>query len=393
MPTTSAAPTTSPADLNLDALVDATPDGRDRVVDALRALSIAVVVLWHWVLSITHVDASGALTMPNPIDRVPGLWLATWVLQIMPVFFVVGGYANLAGWEAVRRRGGGWTAYARRRLARLLRPVGAFVAVWLVLDVVVRLARPGTASVWTWGRVVFVPLWFLGAYVAVVLLAPLAVAAHRRRPWLAVGLLGGAVVALDLARFHLGWTAAGLVSSLLVWVFAHQLGLWWRDGTATAWSVARRGAVAAAGLAGLVVLTGSGWYPRSMVAVRGEDVSNLFPTTACVAALAVFQAGLVLLARPALDRLLARRAAWRATVAVNAVAMTVFTWHMTALVAVIGVWRVAGGTLRSEADAAWWAQRPLWLLGPGLVLAGLVAAFGRLERPRPTPAPSPGVVR
>jgi hypothetical protein len=66
---------------------------------------------------------------------------------------------------------------------------------------------------------------------------------------------------------------------------------------------------------------------------------------------------------------------------------------MTALVAVIGVWRVAGGTLRSEADAAWWAQRPLWLLGPGLVLAGLVAAFGRLERPRPTPAPSPGVVR
>jgi hypothetical protein len=76
---------------DLDALVDATPATRDRVVDFLRATSICVVVLWHWSLSITHWDGDYALVMPNPIGYVPGKWAATWVLQVMPVFFFVGG--------------------------------------------------------------------------------------------------------------------------------------------------------------------------------------------------------------------------------------------------------------------------------------------------------------
>ncbi len=372
---------TSPDPL-VDVLVDATPPDRDRVVDALRGLSIAVVVLWHWVLSITHVDGEGALTMPNPIDQVPGLWLATWVLQVMPVFFVVGGYADLAGWDAVRARGGTWATFARRRVDRLVRPVGAFVVVWAVLDLVIRSARPGTPSVWTWGRVVFVPLWFLGAYLAVSLLAPLAARAHRRAPVAALGGLALGVALLDVARATWGWEAAGLANSLLVWVFAHQLGFWWRDGTATAWSVTRRWAVALTGLGALVVLTATGWYPSAMVAVRGEDSSNMFPTTGAIAALAVFQFGLVLLARPALEQLLARRAVWKATVTVNAVAMTVFTWHMTALVLALGAWRALGMPLLEEPSAAWWLQRPVWLALPGVALAGLLAVFARYELPR-----------
>jgi hypothetical protein len=73
--------------LDLDALVDATPVTRDRVVDLLRVASICVVVLWHWSLSITHWRSDGTLTMPNPIGDVPGKWSLTWVLQVMPVLF------------------------------------------------------------------------------------------------------------------------------------------------------------------------------------------------------------------------------------------------------------------------------------------------------------------
>jgi fucose 4-O-acetylase-like acetyltransferase len=365
----------------VDALVDATPAGRDRVVDLLRAVSIATVVLWHWVFSVTHVDGRGALTMPNPIDSVPGLWLGTWVLQIMPVFFVVGGYANLAGWQGVTAAGGGWVEFARRRTSRLLRPIASFALVWLVADIAIRLLRPGTPSVWAWGRVVFVPLWFLGAYLAVVLLAPLTARLHRWSALGSVAVLGAAVALVDAARFGLGWGTVGYANSLLVWLFAHQLGYLWRDGHVDRWGIRRRLAVTGTGLAGLVLLTATHRYPSSMVAVRGQDTSNMFPTTACIAVLAVFQFGLVLLARPALQRLLARRAAWKATVAVNAVAMTVFTWHMTALVAAIGVWRALGHHLGAEPTAAWWAQRPVWLVLPGLALAVLVAAFARFELP------------
>ncbi len=57
-------------------------------------------------------------------------------------------------------------------------------------------------------------------------------------------------------------------------------------------------AIAIVGLTGLVVSTNVGVYPRSAVAVEGEWLSNMFPTTAPIALLAVFQLGLVLLVRP-----------------------------------------------------------------------------------------------
>ena len=70
----------------------------------------------------------------------------------------------------------------------------------------------------------------------------------------------------------------------LVWVFAHQLGYCWRDGSLQ--SARRRWALALGGLCALVVITSLGVYPRSLVALQGQERSHMFPTTAGVAALA-----------------------------------------------------------------------------------------------------------
>lgn len=361
-------------------LVDATPSSRDRCVDALRALAVVVVVAWHWVFSVTHWTADGRLTMPNPVGDVPGLWLATWLLQVMPLFFVVGGYANLAAWDAATRRGDGAGAFLRSRLRRLGRPVAVFLACWAAVELVMYTLLPGYRGVWEYGRVVFVPLWFLGVYAAVVALVPLTARLHARYRELVPVALGGAVVVADAGRLAGGVDELGLVSSGLVWVFAHQLGYWWRDGSLVAGGRRRALTLALGGLAALVGLTSLGPYPRSMVAVRGEGASNLLPTTACVAALAVFQLGVVLLVRPALARWLARRRPWSVVVAVNGVAMTVFTWHMTALLAAVLVVQGSGFELGSQPTASWWTSRPVWLLLPGVFLAGLVALFSRVER-------------
>ena len=60
---------------------------------------------------------------------------------------------------------------------------------------------------------------------------------------------------------------------------------------------------------------------------------------------------------------------------------------MTALVVAIGVLAALGVHLGDEPTASWWATRPLWVVLPGMVLALLVAAFARFERPR-APAPT-----
>jgi hypothetical protein len=144
----------------------------------MRAVSIAVVVLWHWAGSLTH-RRDGEIVMPNPIDQVPLLWLATWVGQVMPAFFLVGGFANLAAWD---RAAGSAGAFLRPRLTRLLRPTAVFLGVSAVLEMVLLLAVPGYPGALSYDRVVATPLWFLAAYLWVVLLAPVTAAAHRRRP-------------------------------------------------------------------------------------------------------------------------------------------------------------------------------------------------------------------
>ena len=378
-------PAPSPEALDLDALVDATPASRDRVVDLLRAASICVVVLWHWSLSITHWRADGSLTMPNPIGDVPGMWAATWVLQVMPVFFFVGGYANLAGWQAVTRGGGGAARFLQGRMRRLVGPLVPWLGTWVVVDLAWRAA--GGRSVLDWGMVVFVPLWFLGVYAAVVLAVPVTARLHRTWRWRVPAVLAAAALVADALRLGAKWggPVPGLVGSACVWLFCHQLGYFWRDGTLAAGGRRRANAVIAGGLAALAVLTTAGPYSSSMVAVQGSDVSNMFPTTACIAALATFQLGLVLRFRPRVTTWLQGRRPWRTVVAANGLAMPVFCWHMTALVAFLGLYELAGFTLADEPTAGWWLTRPLWVLGPGVLLAGLLTAVSRMGARRAAP--------
>ena len=95
------------------------------------------------------------------------------------------------------------------------------------------------------------------------------------------------------------------------------------------------------------------------MATESTPISNMNPTTAPIAAAAVLQSGLTLLATPVLRRILARRAVWTTVVAANVGAMAIFTWHMTALVLFLGVWTGAGAELATEPDAGWWLTRPI----------------------------------
>jgi hypothetical protein len=362
----------------LDRYVAATPDDRDRFVDFLRVFSIGVVIVWHWALSITRWEG-GELVMPNPIDTVPGAWLATWVLQIMPLFFFVGGFANHAGWTSVRRDGGGWREFYASRLQRLLLPVVAFAVAWGVLEAVLFATRADHRSVLAWGAIVLMPFWFLGAYLWVLLLVPLTARLHDAGGVLTLTGMAATIALVDVGRFHLDVAALGYVNSALVWVFVHQLGYFYRDGTLARIGWRGQLSIVLAAIAGLIVLTSLPVYPRSMVATREVAFSHMWPTTAVMGVVALLQAGLAMLIRPTLTGWLRRPQVWKTVIAANAVILTLFVWHMTAKVAVLGAYEALGFELLTEPTLAWWLQRPLWLLGPAVMLALLTAAFAPFE--------------
>lgn len=381
--------TTSTA-LRPSALTASTPSHRERYVDFLRVFSLAVVMVGHWLMAAVEWR-DGRLVAGNVLEAAPAVQWLTWVFQIMPVFFVVGGFANTASWSAASRDGRGYGEWLAGRLTRLVRPVLVFVAVWV--SAVIVLAAVGVAPASVRAGSIAQPLWFLAVYVAVVAVAPLTVAAQRRWGWGVAAALAGGVAVVDLLRWPLGVPLVGWLNLALVWLFAHQLGVAWRSGAVRGWSRRRLWCLAGVGLAGLFVLTGAGGYGRSMVGVGGGR-TNTFPPSLALVALGVWQFGLALLVRPAVDRWLDRPRAWAAVVAANGMAMTVFLWHLTALVLVAAV-ALLTGLMPSPAvgSAAWWAWRPVWVVALGLALVPLVWAFARVElRQAPAPAPAPGAV-
>ena len=354
-----------------------TPAERDRFADLLRVASILVVVAGHWLMAVV-VWRDGRVDGRNALTLVPGLWLATWLLQVIPLFFFVGGLANLVS----ARRGGGWTGFVRGRAARLLRPTLAFLTVWTGGAAALGLAGAPEAVLRPLARLVVQPLWFLGLYLLVVALAPAMLRLHRRFGPAAALWLGLAAAAADIAGRVPGLDRVGELNFLLVWLFAHQLGFLYADGTLAGWSRRAHAAMAGGGLAALVALTASGAWPPSMVGLPGDRVSNMSPPSLCIVALTVWLVGLAMLVRAPVTRWLRRPRPWALVVTAGSALMTLFLWHLTALVLAVLVLHPLGLTEPTPGTPTWWALRPLWVLAPATLLVPLVSLFARFERPR-----------
>jgi hypothetical protein len=171
---------------------------------------------------------------------------------------------------------------------------------------------------------------------------------------------------------------------VLVWLFAHQLGFLYADGTLAGWPRRAHAAMAAGGLAALVALTASGAWPPSMVGLPGDRVSNMNPPSLCIVALTVWLVGAAMLVRPTVTRWLQRPRPWTTVVTAGSALMTLFLWHLTALVLAVLLLHPLALTEPTPGTPIWWALRPLWLLVPAAMLVPVVALFARFEHPSPT---------
>ncbi|NBM17167.1 acyltransferase [Streptomyces sp. GC420] len=359
-----------------------TPSDRDRAVDGLRALALLAVPAGHWLLGGFRLGEDGALRNASPLTAFGGFAPVSWVLQMLGIFFLVGGFASVLSYRRHRGTPGAWL---RHRLARLGRPVLGVTAVWAVLLCVLHTAGVPATTLRTGSTLVVQPLWFVGVYACMTALTPYCLRAARKLGAGAAALPFVVVAVVDLLRYgpYAGAMPSwlGLLNLVPGWLFAYQLGVCWGDKR-----IGRREAriLLAGGVllfAALLLLLG---YPASMVGVPGEARTNSHPPSLLVLALAAAQSGAAILLRDRIARLLRRPALWAPVVVVNLCAMTILCWHQTAMLAaaVPGARLGAVPGLTTAPDTyGWMAARLAWLP----VFAVLLVLIGRYAHVFETP--------
>ena len=127
-----------------------------------------------------------------------------------------------------------------------MRPSLVFFAVWGVIDVALHLLDVGAPTgphLWDGTTLLrlfqppgptlpFGPLWFLGVYLVVVVIAPAMIWLHRRFRWWVPAIMIGGAVAADVTGFILGHSAFRWFNVAFVLLLPHQLGFFYGDGTA-----------------------------------------------------------------------------------------------------------------------------------------------------------------
>jgi len=300
-----------------------TPADRDRAIDVIRIVSLVGVVAGHTIMATSIID-DAVFRWGNLLTTSVVFQALTWVFQIMPLFFFAGVAASVGSYGS----GTSWGGWLLKRCTRLYRPVFYYLAFWAAALLILKPLLP----IHVYEPVAGIStqlLWFLGAYVLVLAAVPL-LARITTSGGLIASVAGTyALVALvDTIRINdHSWAALGYLN-FVVWLIPGMLGVAYRRGLLTTTAALR---VGIGMLAVNVALVWIGPYELSLVGIETQHIKNMTPPSLLLAGHAIMMCAFAIAAAPAISRWAARPQVWRLAVIGNTGAMTLYLWHMPAL--------------------------------------------------------------
>lgn len=347
---------------------------RDRAVDVARLGALVVVMFGHCALLLATIG-TGGLRIGNLLGELPAIAPITWIVQVMPLFFMAGGAAGAYCW----RPGTAWGTWLFTRSQRLCRPVFWYLAAWVLGLLVTRLVL-GAESAAGLGRESVALLWFLGVYLVVLAFVP---AMTRLRSGRAIALVVVALLAAsagtDAIRLAVGAPEAGVANFLFVWLIPVVIGVAYARNL-----VDRRAALAAAvvAFAAAIAAVAAGPYEISLVVTGAERLSNVSPPTLLLALHCTWMSCVFVLAAGAVRRWAARPRVWRAVALGNGGAMTLYLWHIPAIAVATFALHAVGVDAYDVHEPGFWGRLALRAAVFAVVMALTFALLSPLEHRR-----------
>ncbi len=358
----------------------------------MRFGCLVVVVVLHAMMATAQLEPGGQVSPTVALTGTTGFTIASWGFQIMPLFFLIGGYAALQQWRRTQADGGTWADYLRVRLRRLVGPVAVLIlAAGTGLAVASEFGVPAELLTEA-SRRIGQPLWFLAVYVGLTSLVPLAARFHDRSPRRTLLALATAVAVVDALAVVTGLSAIGYLNFLFVWPLVQQLGFLYSD---LRQRPVRPGAVVAVLVAALAML---GWLVAGGV-YSPDMLVNLNPPTGALFLLGVAQMCVLRLVHDRLGEAIAGRTLWAGVIEWgNRYGMHVYLWHLSAAIVLIGVLGAGAGLLAGMEDTVgpwlgslvlpevdspwWWLSRPVWVLAVVGLSMLLAIGMAKVDVPR-----------
>lgn len=304
-------------------VAETTKPDRDRAVDVARLAALVVVMFGHCALLLATIE-SGGLRIGNLLGEMPSLAPITWVVQVMPLFFLAGGAAGAYGW----REGTQWGTWLFTRAQRLCRPVFWYLAFWTIALLVAGIVL-GANSAAGLGRECVALLWFLGVYLVTLACVPALTRMRTGRGVIAVlATLLAASALVDGVRIATGVPMSGVPNFLIVWLIPIVIGVAYARRL-----IGVRAAllVAASTFAVQVLLTIFGPYEVALVVTGTERMSNVTPPTLLLALHCTWVSCAFVAAAGPVGRWAQRPRVWQAVAIGNGGAMTLYLWHIPAI--------------------------------------------------------------
>lgn len=356
---------------------DATPTDRNRAVDFYRAMAMGLVAVGHWLGMVVVLDGED-LVGGNLLDFSPEYGWITWIGQVMPLFFFVGGFASATSLRSAQRRGVRPADWVATRLHRMVTPAAVLAGFWAAALAVGGLGGGfGIVSAGAVGAAI--PLWFLANYTIDTAIAPFTYRWFHSHPArLICGLV--ALFAVGEAAGFAGLPMLPQINWVVGWLGFQIAGFAWQAGRLPTGGRLALLAGGAWGAAFAVVYLGP--WPAVMLHHGGLDHSPTHPPSTALMFFGIAYSLTAAAAAPSVTRWLERSPrAWKATIGANVVAMSVYLWHMTAAVAVAGLAYGLGLLPEvSPGTAAWWWTKIPFLVVNLFVLVPIVRMVAPVEQ-------------
>lgn len=353
---------------------------RNLAIDFYRTIAMLAVAFGHWMAITIAIDSKGDLIAGNALEFNESLSWMSWILQVMPLFFIVGGFSSAISLDSHRKKGLTNQEWVFHRLKRMIYPTVALANFWLLaIGLSFLLAPQPIFELVVLGSLASaIPLWFLANYMIDTAVAPYTLNWYRANPKKFFISIFSTFIIIDILNIA-GVPYVNNINWVLGWMIFQIIGFAWKDNALPSLNNIKK-IVFVSGIS-VVSMVAFGPWPMAMVHFPGVEFSPTRPPSLALMLFGITYGFLAIIFSAPLNKIIKSSTEnIRVIMLANSFSMSVYLWHMTAAV-LTGLLFYTMDWLPnySVGSQEWWAMKIPFILVSTIFLLILVKIFNRFE--------------